>query len=222
MSTPLLIVGAGGFALEAIWIAQAMNATGQADWELIGLADDRVAAGEIVGGLTVLGKPRELAPTLNCAHFHIPIGDNRARLTLANDLQALGLMPATLISGSAQVAPDAVIGPGCFIGHLAYIGPQAMLGAQTVVNVQAVVGHESRVGAGAQLCPGAVCAGRCRMGEGAFLGSNAVMQPGIAIGDWAKVSANTFAASDVEAGVTLAVMPGRPVFARKPKPPADA
>ncbi|GHC04735.1 acetyltransferase [Cerasicoccus arenae] len=216
MSTPLLIIGAGGFALEAIWLAEAMNTVKSADWHLVGLADDSVSAGETIGGLPVLGTPDVAAQQLpSGTAFHIAIGDNRVRLRLADELIALGLTPASLISPKAEIASDAQIGLGSFIGHFASIAPQTVIGAQALINVSAVVGHEAIIGDGAQLCPGVVVTGRCRVGRGAFLGSNAVLQPGVSIGDYALVSANTFAASDVESGVTLATMPGRPVFSRK-------
>lgn len=216
MSTPLLIVGAGGFALEAIWLAEAMNAAGASDFRLVGLADENVPAGQFMGGLSVIGKPEEAAKDLPLGSaFHVAIGDNRARLRLAESLTALGLKPASLVSPRAEVAASARLGAGVFIGHFASIAPETMIGNHSLVNVSAVVGHEAELGPGAQLCPGAVVTGRCRVGLGAFLGSNAVLHPGVQVGDWARVSANTFAAADVEEDVTLASMPGRPVFARK-------
>ncbi|WP_309396740.1 acetyltransferase [Cerasicoccus maritimus] len=216
MPTPLLIVGAGGFCLEAIWLAKAMNDADMANWELVGLADEQVASGESMGGLKVLGAPTEVAATLpDGTYFHVAIGNNEVRLRLAESLIAQGLTPATLVSPKAEVASNAQVGAGCFIGHFASVAPEAVIEDQALINVHAVVGHEAQIGAGAQLCPGAVVTGRCRVGKGAFLGSNAVLQPCISIGDWARVSANTFAAGDVEPGVTLATMPGRPVFARK-------
>jgi len=218
--TPLLIVGAGGFALEAIWLARAMVDAGVANWDLVGLADDAVSPGETMGGLPVLGQPLDVAKELEPgASFHVAIGHNCARLRLAESLIELGLKPASLISTRAQISPDAVIGAGVFIGHFASIAPEARIGDHALINVSAVVGHEAVIGAGAQLCPGAVATGRCQVGEGGFLGSNAVLHPGVQVGDWATVSANTFAASDVEEGVTLASMPGRPVFKRKNRRP---
>lgn len=216
MPTPLLIVGAGGFALEAIWLAEAMNAAGSADFQLVGLADDTVPPGESLGFLKVLGKPADAARQLPAgAAFHVAIGDNRARLRIAVELIELGLKPASLISPRAEIAASAHLGQGVFIGHFASIAPQVKVGDFSLINVSAVAGHEAELGAGAQLCPGVVVTGRCRVGQGVLLGSNAVLQPGVTVGDWARVSANTFAAADVESGVTLATMPGRPVFSRK-------
>ncbi|WP_269542322.1 acetyltransferase [Cerasicoccus fimbriatus] len=216
MATPLLIIGAGGFSLEVIWLANAMNATGAADWEIAGLADDRVAVGERMGGYAVLGSPLEAVSKVPAgASFHIAIGDNAVRQRIAEQLTAAGLVPATLVSPRAEVATDASIGAGSFIGHFVSIAPEAVVGAHALINVSAVVGHEAQVQDFAQLCPGVVVTGQCQVGQGAFLGSNAVLHPGVKIGDWARVSANTFAAMDVEPGVTLATMPGRPVFKRK-------
>ncbi len=195
-----------------------MNAAKTASWELVGLADEQVASGKQMGGFRVIGTPTEAAEQLpeNCA-FHVAIGNNEVRLRLAEECVGLGMSPASLISPRAEIAPDAQIGSGCFIGHFASIAPETVIEEQALINMHAVVGHEAFIGAGAQLCPGAVVTGRCRVGKGAFLGSNAVLQPCVSVGDWARISANTFAATDVEPGVTLATMPGRPVFARKRK-----
>ncbi|MEO0794231.1 MAG: hypothetical protein AAFX93_03660 [Verrucomicrobiota bacterium] len=216
MSTPLVIIGAGGFSLEAIWLANAMNDAGTGDWSIVGLADDGVAAGETVGGFQVLGAPREVVPTLPPdTAFHIAIGDNRVRLRVAAELIVAGLKPASLISPKAVIAEKVEIGPGSFVGHFVSLAPEVRIGAQCLINVSAVVGHEAVLADGVQVCPGAVVTGRCQAGEGAFVGSNAVLSPEVTIGAWSRVSANTFAATNVDDGVTLATMPGRPVFSRR-------
>lgn len=212
----LLIVGAGGFSLEAIWLAKTMNTASVADWKIIGLSDEHVSKGTVMGGFPVLGSPTEVVASLDEeTFFHVAIGTNEVRLRLADYFISQGLKPATLISPNSEIADDVQIGAGSFVGRFASVGPESILGEQTMLSVHAVVGHEAHIGAGAQLCPGSVVTGRCRVGKGAFLGSNAALQPGITVGDWARVSANTFAAADVEPGVTLATMPGRPVFKRK-------
>ncbi|MGE9297098.1 MAG: hypothetical protein ACQKBV_12500 [Puniceicoccales bacterium] len=220
MATPLLIIGAGGQALESLWLARLMNESGSARWECVGLADDNVPVGTLAGGVAVLGKPVEIARRLGRGTaFHVAIGDNRIRLRIAGEMTALGLEPARLISPRAEIAPDATVGVGCYISHFVSIGPQARIGAHAIVNVSAVVGHQAVLGDGAQLCPGAVVNGDCRLGEGVFLGAGAVLPPCLKVGDWARVSANTFAAAEVEPGVTVATMPGRPVFKRKRREP---
>jgi len=214
MSDPLLIVGAGGFALEVLWMAECMNAADAASWRIVGLADDAAEPG-IETDVPFLGKPAEAARRLGSGvFFHVAIGENAARLRVARDMLALGLKPASLVSPQAVISPDATLGMGIYVGPFAFVAPRAEVGNFVLVNVGAVVGHEAQIDAGAQLCPGAVVTGRCQIGQGAFLGSNASIPPGLAVGEWGRVSSNTFAAANVEPGITVASMPGRPMFKR--------
>lgn len=208
----LVIVGAGGLGLEALWAARAMDG-----WQVLGFADDDAAkVGTIHGGEPVVGLAGEIARRLGIdVGFLLAVGDNRLRRDLAAALGAQGLKPASIVHPTARLGPGVVLGQGCYLAPGVTLAPYSVLGDHVIVNTNAVIGHESRVGSFSQVCPGAVVSGQCRLGEGCYVGSNAALQPGVQVADWGRVAACSFATVHVEAGQTVLGNPARPVFRQK-------
>jgi acetyltransferase-like isoleucine patch superfamily enzyme len=73
------------------------------------------------------------------------------------------------------------------------------------------LGHDSVLEDYSQICPGARISGGCRIGKQAFLGSNASLTPGVAVGYGAVVGANSHAVRTVRPGLTVVGCPARAV-----------
>lgn len=213
----LVIVGAGGWGIEALWVARAMTAAGSARWDVLGFADDRAGAvGTEFYGVPILCSTSDLASFANGnATVFIAIGDNRTRRKVAERLAAQGLPFATLIHPKAELAGDSVVGEGSYVAPFATLAPQSRIGRHVLINIHAVVGHEVLVGDYSQLAPGVVVTGACSLGEGVFVGSNASLYPGCRLGDNAVISANSFVVTDVGPDQTAMGVPARPMFRRK-------
>lgn len=208
----LVIVGAGGAGVEALWVARRMNsAAGPPVWDAIGFADDNPSlSGRTIAGLPVLGTPARIIQDAGLkAFFYCAIGNNRQRQRQAEFWEAAGWQGATLIDPTAVVAPSAEIGAGSYIAPLAFIGPEVVLGRHALINTGASVGHHTVAGDFTQLCPGGRLSGHTRLGEGAFVGSNAVTVPGATVGEWATVAAASLVVRDVPPRVTAIGVPAK-------------
>ncbi|MGB3710463.1 MAG: hypothetical protein WA985_02115 [Erythrobacter sp.] len=218
----LVIIGAGGFALEILDCVETINDVaerggGKAEWRVIGYADDQPsgAAAEKTEH-DVLCSPDEIADELGTGvAFHIAIGDNKARQRIAATLEGQGLEPATLVSPRAIISARGSLGAGSYAAHNAAIASHAKCGRHTIINVGAVVGHEAELGDFAQLAPNAVVTGRCRIGVGGYLGSNASIFPSRTVGSFGAIGGNSFAVGDVADGETVIGNPARAMFKRK-------
>jgi sugar O-acyltransferase (sialic acid O-acetyltransferase NeuD family) len=210
---PLIIVGAGGFGTEALWVVNAMNDSGQHDfiWEMKGFADDNpTLKGQIYCGHPVLGTSKEIADmSLPEMFFHCAISRNRQRKRVADLLEDSGLRPATLIHPTVVIAQDVSIGEGAYVGAGSILAPSARIGRHVLINTLAGVGHHSFLGDFCQLCPGAKVNGYCTVDKLAFIGSNAALQPGVTVGEGATVGANSFVVRRVEPHVTVMGVPAR-------------
>jgi sugar O-acyltransferase (sialic acid O-acetyltransferase NeuD family) len=208
----LVIVGAGGLGIEALWTARAMGG-----WELVGFADDNPAkAGTLLDGEPVVGNTGVLAERFGPdLRFLLAVGDNQVRRQLAATLATQGLRPGTVVHPTARRAPGVEIGAGCYIAPGVTLAPACVLGEHVIVNTNAVIGHECRIGDFTQICPGAIVTGQCRLGCGSYVGSNAALQPGVEVGDWGCVGACSFATTDVAPGQTVMGNPARPMFQRR-------
>ena len=212
-NSKILIIGAGGAGVEALWVAQRMMAAGKAPFGGIHgfAADNTKLAGTVVEGFSVFGTVEQMLGEFSggLLRFHCAIGCNRHRRAIAALLEAQGWEAVSLADTSAIVAESAQVGLGTYIGPLSIIAPCVKLGRHVLVNVGASIGHHSHCADFSQACPGARISGHARLGEGAFVGSNGVVAPGVSVEEWATVGAASLAVRDVPPKATVLGVPAR-------------
>jgi len=207
----LIIVGAGGFGLEAASYAEDISRAGKQDFTLKGFLDDTKPAGTKHAGYPVLG-PTDLPPE-NDAVYVIAVGAPEDRRLLAGRLQARGARFATLLHPACHVAATAQISDGSVLAPFSLIGPETRIGMHTLFNVYATAGHESLIGDFCVLSPYASVHGSATLGNGVFLGGQAFVTARVKIGNNAKISAGSIVYNDIPAG---AMAMGNPAVFRDP------
>lgn len=181
VKTKLLIIGAGGHGQS---VAEAAELTGQ--FEVVGFADDALAAGTVVLGYNVLGGAANLsAYDSACDQVIVAIGNNALRASLVDRLLQVGMSLATLTHPKAIVSPRARLGVGSAVMAGAIVGTEAKLGVGSIVNCGAVVDHHAHVENFGHLGVGACMAG------GTVLGAKAWLQAGCALGYGVTVPSGT-------------------------------
>jgi sugar O-acyltransferase (sialic acid O-acetyltransferase NeuD family) len=211
LARTLVIIGAGGLGSEYLWVAAAMNATpgGHAAaplWDIVGFADDSLhKRASVVDDYRVHGTIEETAAQWTGApiSFAVAVGNNSMREQLVVRAEAAGWIPATLVHPSVIMARDVQIGDGTYIAPGCVLCPGARVGRHVIINTHVSVGHHSVLEDYAQICPGARVNGDCRVGKYGFLGSNASLTQGVAVGDAGVVGANSHAVRKVAAGATV-------------------
>jgi sugar O-acyltransferase (sialic acid O-acetyltransferase NeuD family) len=229
----LVIIGAGGFGAEAVWVAEDMNhAATQSHvappWDILGYADSAAGKiGQVLYKHAVLGPPELVASQLREREiwYHVAIGNNQAREKMAQLVNSWGWKAATLIHPTVVIAGNVEIGEGTYVGCGSILCPNARIGRHVLVNVHATVGHDSTLGDFTNVCPGARLNGRCVVERLAFVGSNASLIPGVTIGCGATVGANSQVIMSVKPWVTVLGVPARKIARRgasapRPDPPA--
>lgn len=207
----IIIIGAGGFSSEIIWVINAMNETGRSKWKIIGIFDDDPdQIGKMVEGIEVLGMTDDAENKFpDRSYFHCAIGKNEDRAFVSQKLESKGFNPATLIHPTVVVGPSSEIGQGVFIGALSIIGPYAKIGNHVLINTHTGIGHHSVIADYSQICPGAYVNGYCKVNKMAFIGSNSSLQPGVTIGESSTIGANSFVHRSVKSGNTVIGVPAR-------------
>jgi sugar O-acyltransferase (sialic acid O-acetyltransferase NeuD family) len=199
----LALVGAGGHAkvvYDAILESRIAAAVRVID-------DDPARAGAGFLGLrveTTAGSVAELP-----LHVHVAVGDNRARLTAWERLEAAGKRLVSIAHPRAQVSYHATVSAGAFVAALAVVAPGSTVGKCAIVNHMAIVDHDCFVGPGAHIAPHATLGGGVRIGTGALIGAGAVVLPGVLVGDWAVVGAGAVVTREVLPGSTVVGVPAR-------------
>jgi len=206
----LVIIGAGGFGQEAVWVAESMNSILPPDdrWEILGyLDDDDSSLGKESYGFKVLGKPSAFNPAGREVWFHCAIGNNIKRERVAQSLSARHLRSATLIHPSVIIARDVSVGGGSFVGAGSILSPNCCVGRYVLINQRVSIGHDASLDDFSQACPGAQINGFAKVCRGALIGSNASIHFQKTVGEHAVVGSNSQVIRNVAPRTTVSGVP---------------
>ncbi|MFN8388037.1 MAG: NeuD/PglB/VioB family sugar acetyltransferase [Anaerolineales bacterium] len=150
-------------------------------------------------------------PNKNEIGFLVAIGGDRGvdRLAIHDNLESVGLRPLIAKHSSAVIAAGVKIGSGSHILAGAVICVDAVIGRSCIVNTSASVDHESILGDGVHVCPGARLAGLVKVEQFATIYSGAVVIPRITIGEGAVVAAGAVVINDVPSYTMVAGNPAK-------------
>lgn len=139
MSSKLLILGAGGYALVAKEIAKSMHC-----FEEIAFVDDHAVTAP--DGTAVRGKLSDLKElSADFTHAIVAIGNPTVRAALIRCIETeTSCEVATIVSPHAYIAPSAEIAPGCIVEPMAVIHSKCVLEKGCIVSAGAVINHYSR------------------------------------------------------------------------------
>lgn len=213
MTTPLIIIGAGGLGREITGIVDDINAAAPGTWEILGFVDDgepdteRLARIELphLGGKDCLGGLSE------GTHYVIGIGSGAPRRKLSAVAEEAGLTAATLVHPSASVGRDVGIAPGSILCAGVTVTTNVDLGAHTILNLGVTVGHDTVLEDFVTVHPQVALSGECRIGTEVVMGTSSAIIQGRSIGARTIVGAGAVVVKDLPADVTAVGAPAKPL-----------
>lgn len=211
---PLVIYGAGGFAREVAWLAEACR-NGELRFEPVCLVDDDPRRhGRDINGIPVVSLD-EAAQRYPSAAVIGAIGSPAAREMAMSRADEAGLVPATLIHGGVEMSRFVEVGLGTVICAGNILTANIRLDRHVQVNLDCTIGHDVMLGDFATLAPGVHVSGWVHMGRRVYVGTGAVIVNGtesapITIGDDAVIGAGAVVTKSVDPGVTVVGVPARP------------
>ena len=114
-----------------------------------------------------------------------------------------GFETPSLIHPKSHVSDTAVIGENSQICAFAFVGADALVGDACIVNTKASIDHESIIGNGVHLAPGATLCGCVKVGNLVFIGASAIILPNLSIGDNSIIGAGSIVTRDVPKNVLV-------------------
>jgi sugar O-acyltransferase (sialic acid O-acetyltransferase NeuD family) len=203
----VVIVGAGGHGKVVLDILRAAD-----QHRIVGFLDaDTSLVDTSIDGVKVLGGVN-LLPRLRHQKIRgaiVAIGDNRVRMSYAKLVADAKLDLINAIHPRAVVSTSAELKRNVVVAANATICAQAQLGESVIANTGCIIEHECIVADGAHICPGAILAGRVRVGMGAMIGLGARILPCLNVEDLSVVGAGATVTKDVAAGQTVVGTPAR-------------
>jgi sugar O-acyltransferase (sialic acid O-acetyltransferase NeuD family) len=215
MSTPIVIVGAGGFGRELLDVIEAVNVL-QPTWDFLGFLDDKDPDEDLLGrrGAKHLGSSEELA-NLD-ADYVIGIGSGEVRNRIDALATSAGRRPATLVHPSATVGSDVELGEGTVVCGQVSITTHVRLGRHVQVNPGCTLGHDVVLEDNVTLLPGAAISGNVLLREGVTVGARAVVLQGLEVGAGSMIGAGAVVVRSVLAGSTVVGVPAQPLRPGRP------
>jgi acetyltransferase EpsM len=211
MTSPILVLGAGGHARKVVRAAEGLSV------EVRGFISTE-PPGTLIHGYEVLGYLDHFrtAPSLLGMGIHIAIGENSVRRRIYQELGQHATRLVSLISSSAIVAPDAEPGAGSFVGNGVVFETGARTGRCCLVDTSAVIEHDVSVGEFVNVSPGAVICGGSTLLDGAIVGAGATIIEKVVIGENSLVGAGSVVLRDVEPNTVVVGNPARVLRRREP------
>lgn len=207
----IIIVCAGAFGLELLTVVEAINLeqrkkNGQNVYDILGFIDDNTHALDgkdvrysIIGGISNW-KP------LGDEVYAIGAAFGDVKMKLVSLLKQRGCKFETLIAPWSMVSPFSFMGEGCYVTAYS-ISAGVRLG--NFVNVNASLLTPGTVIDDFSTTTGFTVVDNAKIGKRVFVGSHAVIQPGVTVADDAKITAGSIVTEDVPAGVTVFGVPAR-------------
>jgi sugar O-acyltransferase (sialic acid O-acetyltransferase NeuD family) len=204
----MIVAGAGGHAREIAGILAELGETNG-----VYLFDDiSASAPEVIWGTFPVVREASAARKLllQDARFILGVGKPAYRKALYEKLIDLGGAPYSVISPFAHVGRfNTILGDGLNIMTGAVITEDVVVGNGSLIHINASVHHDCRIGLFCELSPGCRLLGKVATGNCVSIGSNAVVLPGITIGDHAVIGAGAVVTKNVPAGTVVKGVPAK-------------
>jgi sugar O-acyltransferase (sialic acid O-acetyltransferase NeuD family) len=192
MTTPLVIIGCGGFGREVFNIVQAVNGN-RAQWDVEGFIDD-CPTGENVQRVSALGSShirnvQALARRGRPFNALVTIGVPAARAAIVGRLASAAVTLPVLLHPDATAGPDVVVGPGSIVSVGSRLSTTIVVGEHVHIDENVAVGQDSRIGDFARLNPQACVSGSVAVSTRSVVGASATILQCVSVGGDAVVGA---------------------------------
>lgn len=208
----LIIIGAGGFGREVVWLVERINEEHQS-WDILGFVDDtEVLHGTLVNGYKVLGGCNVIGSYAD-ACFVCAIGSAKDRKKIIGKICAVfpEIQFATLVDPSVIISKRVKVGKGSIICAGTIITVNIGVGNHVIVNLDCTIGHDVVLHDYVTLYPSVNVSGCVDIAECVELGTGVQIIQGKKIGTETIVGAGAVVVKDLPPKCTAVGSPAKPI-----------
>lgn len=208
----LIIVGAGGFGREAMWVAERINEASP-QWNILGFVDDNPDLKDAtVGGYPVLGGV-DFVTEYPDAYYLCAVGASKVREMIISKINALlpNVRYAILIDPTVQMSKRIKIGEGTIICAGSIITVDIEIGKHVIVNLDCTIGHDATLRDFVTLYPSVNVSGNCVIGRCTELGTGTQIIQLKTVGESTIIGAGAVVVRDIPAKCTAVGCPAKPI-----------
>ena len=204
----IIIIGAGGFARETLDIIDAINAV-KPTYDMLGfVVESKYFKNDcFVNDKPVIGDFNWLKQNSKYCKTVIAVGAPEVRMRLANMALEAGGAFCNLIHPRAIITKWINFGSGVIIAAGAILTNQIKIGNHVQINLDCTVGHDALLDNFVTVAPGSHISGSVSIGEGAYIGTGAVIIEKKNVGKWSIVGASSTVVKDVPDNATVVGAP---------------
>lgn len=208
MSSELFgIYGASGFGREVLPIFRNQLVRQGISADRLLFVDDN-PPDHVVNGQRVVSYAEFLAEPASTRHIVIAIANSTIRATLAAKCAADNLQFLNLSADNVVVMDEVSLGEGAILSPFVSLTSNIRIGRHFHANLYSYVAHDCVIGDFVTFAPAVKCNGNVVIGNGAYLGTGAIIKQGrpgrpLMIGEGAVVGAGAVVTKNVPAGVTV-------------------
>ena len=208
----LVVVGAGKFAREMLWMVEECNAV-KPEWEILGCVDDTPEKqGTSLYGYPILGPISTLYTWPEKMFVTIPMGNGLARRTLVQTLrQNPNVCFAVIRARQSTLGKNIFLGEGSIFCAHSLATVDVSIGAHCVINVGCTLSHDVVLKDYVTLSPGVHICGNSVLEEGCFVGAGATIIEQRHIGPNVVIGAGAVVVQDLLKPGTYVGVPARKV-----------
>ncbi len=204
----VLVIGGGGHAKSLISVLRKLKT-----FKVIGYVD--VCDHGRILEVPYLGADRDLkaiAKKFGCFAAALGVGTivlSNKRREIVEKLIDLGFQWPVIVSPTAIVNEDVVIGAGTVVFDGVVINAGTHVGQGCILNTGCILDHDCTIGDFVHIAPGAVLSGGVEVGDNCFLGTGVKVIQGVSIARDCLIAAGAVVVKNIEKSGTYLGVPAR-------------
>jgi sugar O-acyltransferase (sialic acid O-acetyltransferase NeuD family) len=214
MNEMIGVYGASGFGREVMAVLRTTHQKSR-----LCFIDDAAGLDSQFNGIPVESWSRFLALSGHTRMVAIAIADPEVRRQLAVKCNETGIRQCNIIASNVFIGDEIRHGEGIILQPFVTLTANIIIGRGFHANIYSYVAHDCDIGDYVTFAPGVKCNGNVTIGDGAYIGTGAVLRQGVPgkplrIGAAAIVGMGAVVLNDVADGETVVGNPARPLVRR--------